>query len=501
MKKLTSIFESRNSLTILQSELNEYNKKMSKKLPKPLMVAMQLIEELGITDKDVLDNILSASKPDLELLSKTNKYSLPKLLDLSKLLKAQKDKLKLLPFYQTQFERDMLLKGKLSTDDVLMDLETDLGRNIVAKQYMPLVHKIVNSFDKRTPLSKSELLSAALEGLTIAMNRYKKPDRDIKPLESELDIDNEDLEEVSKEEVKKKEQTFVQYAAYIIRFYILNEISHSSRTVRMSKNDVKAAMAAGESTYNFVSIDKSVSKRTGSEDNDGGAGILDILPELNTDPDWNPDFDEDKSWKKIFDKLSKVFPARDMNVFYKYWGMNGFERKKGKDIAKELNVSAPTITHIIAKIIKYMSTINDPDIKDMLDDLYDSYMNECLVNLPDYSVKTIEESLLSDPILMIFEDMYMLKGGLRWETPTRLAFDKINNSKEHDDKKFVEYLLNCIDEDFEYLDSNYKKFKDTIVKFLMYVNPTIDYTRESDFTIIEDYRDILEIIKKFKINK
>ena len=72
MKKLTSIFESRNSLTILQSELNEYNKKMSKKLPKPLMVTMQLIEELGITDKDVLDNILSASKPDLELLSKTN---------------------------------------------------------------------------------------------------------------------------------------------------------------------------------------------------------------------------------------------------------------------------------------------------------------------------------------------------------------------------------------------------------------------------------------------
>ena len=148
-----------------------------------------------------------------------------------------------------------------------------------------------------------------------------------------------------------------------------------------------------------------------------------------------------------------------------------------------------------------MSTINDPDIKGMLDDLYDSYMNECLVNLPDYSIKTIEESLLSDPILMIFEDMYMLKGGLRWETPTRLAFDKINNSKENDDIKFVEYLLNCIDEDFEYLDSKYKNFKDTIIKFLMYVNPTIDYTRESDFTIIDDYRDILGIIKKFKINK
>lgn len=503
MKKLTTILESRytQSAQILQAELNEYNNKMSKKLPKQLVILMQLIGKEGIEDKDLLDSLLTGSNASIEAVAKSENMSYPNLLDISKLLKANKDKLKLLPFYQTSFEREMIMKGKLSMDDALMDLETELGRNMVAKRYMPLAHKISNSFEKRSALSKSELLSAALEGLTIAMNRYKQPEVDLKDIDSDLGVDDEELKLVGKEEKKKKEQTFLQYAAYMIKFYILNEISHASRTVRMSRNAVKAAMADDKTSYNFVSIDKSVSK-----EGEGGAGILDLIPDLNTNPNWNIDFEEDKSWKKIYDSLSKVFSARDMNVFYKFFGLNGHEKKKGKDLAKEINVSAPSITHIVSKIIKYMSTSKDSNIKNMLDDLNDAYMNECLRGLSDYSVKTIEESLISDPIIMVFEEIITLKGGKRWEIPITNAIEKIKSSNDTKDVRFYKFIEEYVSnrpnsefQNFEFVDSKYKKNKAEVVLFLSSINPAGAYSTKSDFSVSDTFVTILDLICTYKL--
>ena len=79
-----------------------------------------------------------------------------------------------IPVFMTKFQFDSIIKKEASPDEVIMDLDSEAGRNEVAKKFMPLVHKIVNSWLGKTSFDYDELLSAGLEGLTYAMNSYGK---------------------------------------------------------------------------------------------------------------------------------------------------------------------------------------------------------------------------------------------------------------------------------------------------------------------------------------
>ena len=79
-----------------------------------------------------------------------------------------------MPQYQTLSERKAFMAGKLDMSDITIDLETSSGKNACAKQYMPMIHKIVNTYVGQSRLSKPELMSAALQGFTDAMNDWRK---------------------------------------------------------------------------------------------------------------------------------------------------------------------------------------------------------------------------------------------------------------------------------------------------------------------------------------
>ena len=40
---------------------------------------------------------------------------------------------------------------------------------------------------------------------------------------------------------------------------------------------------------------------------------------------------EVKQWKKVFEILEKKFKQRDLDIFYSYFGLNGYKKEKSKD--------------------------------------------------------------------------------------------------------------------------------------------------------------------------
>lgn len=464
MKNFTQILLEKydNSFAFLQKEMNIYFKKVSPKLPKSLQLAVTIINDFQITDKELILRIMDSNKADYQLISQEYNWDIDKVKELRSLLKMNKDKLKLLPHFQTPEERKAVVDGQMAQSDILMDLSTEKGRNNVAKQYMPLVRKITNSMLSKTEMDASQVLSAGLEGFTYAMNTYKKPDEQLK---NNIDSDG----------MKKKHQSFAQYAAYMIRFYILNEITNASRMVRIPST----ALAKGNviKTGATISLDKQNSEE---DDRD----IKDLITGLQEEPDYNI-APENKQWQLIYNELEKKFSSRDMMIFYKTYGLNGYELMKGKEIAKELSVSAPTITVVLNKIIKYIKT--DKKLLEIFQDIMSTMMNENLAKLVGLEKNIIIDELHNNEMYIISETLINMKES-KWKTRYN---NIINNSQFTNLKEFMEEVRNKGELGFEYLDKNYKKYKNEIVEFLNQMQPSENWNRQSDVDILNEIYNMI----------
>ena len=104
-------------------------------------------------------------------------------------------------------------------------------RNELAKQYEPLVNKLVKQFSTKVAIDWYEIKSMAYEGLALAIEKY----------------DDE-----------RSNMTFTQFAAFSIRNNILTCLDNESRTVKMTNYTQKKAIEAGDPVFTSVSIDRSI---------------------------------------------------------------------------------------------------------------------------------------------------------------------------------------------------------------------------------------------------
>ncbi len=449
------------SYSLLSSEINTFMNKVKKQLPKNVQDTIYLTNKLNLMERDILIRIKDASRSELQSISSELNIKYNDLEDLQKQLKSLKRNIKLLPQFQSKQEREEVMAGKLAVEDLIIDLETESGRNAVAKLYTPIVYKIVAQREGKSRLDKAELISAGMEGLAKAIRDYNRE--------------------------KAGEQSFKTYASYRILQTILDEENSNSHT--LSGTNWYAYKKEG-SNLDTTSIDN---LKLGDDEVD-----TDRLAFLAVEDDlkWI-DFTktEKEYWDMLFKALENKFSARDCNIFYRFFGLKEFwgKKEKSKDIAKSYGMSEGNIRNsILNKMLKYI--LNDSKtrhIADALRRIYCESLMKDLVYLDDK--QAIYEALIADDMFIMLEELN------RWNNK-QLFINSIHSALDKFAIEDAKYLIECLERGFEYIDDTFKKYKNIIIYFLSYLYPTKNFNRASDVSIIDEMSKLSQIAKDYKIS-
>lgn len=438
--------------------LDDYIKNVSKDLPKPIRDILYLIKKYNILNSNDLDLILKSNKPSLRVLSdKLGVNDKSEMDDLWELLKDNKSNLKLLPHFQSPAEREGLIKGRLTPDDVNIDLSTQQGRNNVTKMYMPMVYKIVNQYIGKSSFTKQELISSALEGFALAIDKWKQNPTD-----------------------GKNSVAFKTYAAYSVQHQILNDINKHSHALSggngyNTKN--------GSSHLDAFSLDRMLGR------DDDGDFKQDHLKALGT-IDQTINKDSDKLWNEIYKILDKQFNQKTLDIFYRFFGLHGYKREKSKDIAKSLGMSEGNIRNsYINKVIKFLKT--DSRTAEILSDIQTIYSESIMCELIGRSSNEILEYLINDDMFILLEDIN------RWSN-INVFTSTLENVLKSFNKNDSDIILNILSWDFETTDRYFKQYKKLIINFLNRMYPTENMTYKTDVSLLNYIGELQNVYKKIK---
>lgn len=214
---------------------------------------------------------------------------------------------------------------------------TQEEKNKLAIQYKPLVNKLVNQWYKKGLTTWDQLESMAYEGLALAINTY----------------DDE-----------KSKMNFMQYAAFAIRNNILTSLDNELRTVKMSNYMQKKATEKGDTLFNTVSMDGMITENDKDWRNRGDYALG---HKASIAISTRPKFADGDVFEYVCDRLESQFPDRDCKMFYKAFGLKGYDDMKGKDIAQEYGVSEGLVSQKIKKITSWIR--KDTEMCEMLQNL------------------------------------------------------------------------------------------------------------------------------------
>lgn len=272
---------------------------------------------------------------------------------------AKNDRLLEIPVFQTKEQFESIINKKESPDAIILDLKSEAGRSKVAEKYKPLLIKMCKDWNGKSTLSFDELMSAGYEGLVWAMNGFgKKTDK------NKVDMDT-----------IVSSQTFGQYAAYLIRVAILEAIKNESHTVRIpiSAQNRERKEKGYNTRSNSVSGDSTVSK-----DGEGGKTLFDFFGGETEDAESGVNADDLKKIRKeLYSILDKEFGNPVMDAFYSFYGCNGHEKLKNKEIAAKYKISNSNVTYYCNKVANFIKK-NDKVrelCKEMLELMYEGIDN------------------------------------------------------------------------------------------------------------------------------
>jgi RNA polymerase sigma factor (sigma-70 family) len=449
-------------------EMELYLKKV--RLPNEIKIVVKVLLQNNITNPLDVQILIDGNSSQLLLLSK--KYNLPKaeFEDLQKLLFKKPENVKLLPMLMTREDMDSLIRGDKTIEDITLDLETERGRERVAKEYTKLVMSIAHKY-KSSGLDMNSIVSAGMLGLYSAMKDYNKP-------EFFADLEQSDTENAK----KYKKLSFKQYAGWRIKQQILNDINDYARTVRIPQSQYIKNKETGNTkgNYNTVYFDHMF-----GDDEEAGSKIDRFLNLADT-PDSNLD-DREKGMKNLQILLNKKFSSRDCLVLYKSFGLFGYDRLKQKEIAKELNMTPANVNIILNKILKFMK--GDIGARKYLQQMYDLQMESICIKYYNKPKEVIFDALISNDAHILLESIVRLE--------TKETFNNIvGNILENygDDER--ETILTCLENDLNTIDNIYEGNKQLIVEFLSSVYPTEKIKHLSDVDVIERMLNISETFKR-----
>ena len=436
-------------------DINNYITAVGKNIPSVVSDVIYLTGKYNLTDIESLEEIRFASKSNLSSLSAKLNIPINELEDLWENLKSLKANIRLLPQYQTSSEREAFMAGKLKMSDINIDLESSTGRNACAKMYMPMVHKIVNQFVGRCKLSKPELMSAGLQGFTDAMNDWRKNDNE------------------------ENNVPFKTYAAYRIKQQIQNDITEYSYAVKTNWYGVQKM---GSELLNAVSLDSM------PKDEDGEFK-QDHFKILGKQPNYNLTDTEERNWDELYKLIENTFKQRDVDIFYRYFGLKDYNKEKAKDIAKSMGISSQLVSNVVKDVI-LKKLKQSPKAMEILMDLLSSYNESLMLDIMNLDKQMMIEAILADDTFILLEEL------TRWSNKD-VYINTVENALNEFDKKEISILKDILSEDFNYLDKNYKTYKKIIIKFLTIIYPTESFNRKSDVAILQAMQEISDLYKTY----
>ena len=285
-----------------------------------------------------------------------------------------------IPTLQTKEDFDDIISKKLPADYIILGLGTEDGREEIPIRYRGLIEKIVSQWRGKSSFQYEDLKSFAYEGLMYAMQTYGKKGNKSKA---------EDETIVNK--------TFGQYAAYMIRFIILENIKNYSHMVRIPNS----AQKREKQSKGFITRSNAVSgdKVVGHND-EGNKSLFDFIGYLDTSTQSLDNEDLDRLWKEVLAELDKQFNKTTLDIFYSFYGINGHKQLQNKELATKYKCGPSKITYYCHRVLEYIR--KNKSIRDKFSEIND-LMNECLLereandkDMEPYYISTNENNYVEE---------------------------------------------------------------------------------------------------------
>ena len=212
---------------------------------------------------------------------------------------------------------------------------TEKEKTELVKQYEPLINKLTKQFTSQVKIDWESVKSMAYEGFVLAMLNY----------------DDE-----------RSKLSFKQFAGWSIRNNILSSLDKELRTVSMSAYAQKKAAESGEATFNSVSL--SVISGDGSINGDDESKSC---KEFKYGVYEKDKFSDGDVYEYLYSRLENHFCERDCEIFYRIFGLKGFDDEKGKDVAKHFGISEGLVSQKVKKMILFIR--GDEELIEMVGNL------------------------------------------------------------------------------------------------------------------------------------
>lgn len=378
MRKLSQIVEAKE--LSLQDDTMDYASPSS--LSEYLKIADKFI---SVEAKNIINWLISNGgqcKKEYGSLQKFYAKGKPKDPELQQLYKwigvlSKKNRLMEVPVFQTEDQFESILNKDCTPDEILLDLSSARGKNEVVKKYMPLVWKIARQFNGKSRLTLDELYSVGLEGLNRAIECYGKSEAETRKNGKFKDVDPEEVKKQLNQdkEMNRKKYTFMSFAAFNIRIFILEAIKNESHLVRIPVSiQNKERKETGRNTkQTSVSGEDPI----GGEDGDKKG----IFGKIDSKEDADANLDREdiaKLWRGCKKILEKNFNEQQLDIFYSFYGIFGYEKKSAKELMKKYGLKNPSqISGNNWKVLQLIKT--NKTLKNAFAELWSLY-KECLNN-------------------------------------------------------------------------------------------------------------------------
>lgn len=477
MRTVSQLFEARNEYNLTTQAMEQFLIQKGSDLPKNVKPIVEWMKKYNILDKEEVESLLVMSSAKLKAFAKTKGMPETEMNSMVKELKRLGLEKNLLPMMMDKETREDYLTGAKSNEDIMLDLVSEKGRAAIVKQYTPLINKIVNQYVGKTSLDKSELLSAAFEGLVCAMNEYRRPTKEV-----EVQNDIEDKEELK----KNKRSSFLTYASYRMKQKILDDINNYSRVVRIPGS----TMHRHKDDVNWQNMGKSTSidiNFSGSEE-EGRLDLADRLAELQVRPEDLKLDGEDAAnaadAEKIYKMIEDKFNQKHCTVFYKTFGLKGYTMMRPSEVAKEMSLSNANVSMINKRIATFLKTT--PKTQALLKSLLINCMESIFIDNINKKKEDVSEALRSNDMYILFEDL------TKWSEPNALE-TSLKVTLDQYDTETAQFLIDCFNQGIGLVEEEYQTNKKLFVHFLENMNPTQSFQKKQDLYILAEMDSLISL--------
>ena len=197
---------------------------------------------------------------------------------------------------------------------------------------------------------------------------------------------------------------------------------------------------------------------------------------------------EDELMKDLYKFIDGKFKQRDIDIFYRYFGFNGYKKEKGKDIAKTFGIAPSTITAIVKWILSELK--KDKRAMEILVNLQNIYNESLMLDIMNLDREMMIEAILSDDTFILLEEL------TKWSNKNVYinTLKDTLNTLETNEVKEIEKILKG---EFDYLDKVFKSNKKIIIKFLSGMYPTESFTKKTDVSLLEYMDELSNLYKMY----